>query len=72
MWFLLCHGYYPIVLLSIDFTDQKVTYSLYIFGGDGLLTEYLLEPQRINTATDGEDAPIELHHTPKLCWRLLK
>ena len=46
-------------------------YSLYVIGSNGDLVEHMLEPQKLTTAPDGEDAPIELTHLFKLCWKLL-
>ena len=58
--------------MYLDFSEQCVSYSLYILGGDGSLIEHCLKPQKAVSANDGEDAPVELIHDLKLCWRLLR
>lgn len=52
-------------------TVEGANYSLYVLGGNGVLVEHHLAPQKLPTAPDGEDAPIELQHFSKLCWRLM-
>ena len=56
----------------LDISEQGISYSLYIINGFGELVNYLLVPQRLSAANDGEDAPIDLAQTPKLQWRLLR
>lgn len=58
--------------MHLDFSERRVSYSLYILGGDGSLVEHSLKPQKATNANDGEDAPVELIHEPKFCWRLLR
>lgn len=52
-------------------SEQTASYSLYVVGSHGVLTEHLLEPRKATDAPEGEDAPIELGHQPRVCWRLL-
>ena len=54
-----------------DSPNERAMYSLYVIGSNGDLVEHMLEPQKLTTAPDGEDAPIELTHLFKLCWKLL-
>ncbi|XP_064392789.1 BCAS3 microtubule associated cell migration factor-like isoform X1 [Halichondria panicea] len=54
-----------------DSSNERAAYSLFVVGATGELTEHGLEPHKLTTAPDGEDAPIELTRTPKLCWKLL-
>ncbi len=51
--------------------ESGASYSLYVLGGNGMLVEHHLQPQKLLSAPDGEDAPIELTHYSKLCWRLM-
>ncbi len=55
-----------------DSSNERAAYSLFVVGATGELTEHGLEPHKLTTAPDGEDAPIELTRTPKLCWKLLR
>ena len=47
-------------------------YSLYVVGGNGTLTAHQLEPQQKAGTNEGDDAPIDLMHSSKLCWKLLR
>ncbi|XP_019848796.1 PREDICTED: breast carcinoma-amplified sequence 3 homolog isoform X6 [Amphimedon queenslandica] len=68
-------------LKLIDFTENKAEYSIYILGGDGSLTEYLLGPienTNNNTGAGGgvvnesdEETQIGLQSAPKITWKLL-
>ena len=51
--------------------NDGASYSLYVLGGNGVLVEHCVLPQKLSTAPDGEDAPVELAHFSKLCWRLM-
>ena len=55
-----------------DPQDQGVVYRLAILGAFGVLTEHCIVPQKLSTANDGDDAPIEVLHSPKMCWKLLR
>ena len=63
----------PIIPLSscIDSPEKTASYSLYVVGSNGVLTEHVLQPQKLSSAADGEDAPIELTRFPKTAWRLM-
>lgn len=59
------------VFFPSDAPEKTASYSLYVIGSNGVLTEHVLLPQRLSTATEGEDAPIELTRVAKTCWRLM-
>ena len=48
--------------------EKTASYSLYVVGSNEVLTEHILQPQRLSSAADGEDAPIELTRFPKTAW----
>ena len=54
-----------------DTQEQGVVYRLSVLGTCGVLTEHCIVPQKLSSANDGDDAPIEVAHTPHLCWKLL-
>lgn len=57
--------------MFIDSPEKTASYSLYVVGSNGVLTEHVLQPQKLSSAADGEDAPIELARFPKTAWRLM-
>ena len=68
------HKYILFVLILYFFLDspeKTASYSLYVIGSNGVLTEHVLQPQKLSSATDGEDAPVELTRFAKTCWRLM-
>ena len=58
------------VFIPLDSPEKTASYSLYVVGSNGVLTEHVLQPQKLSSAADGEDAPIELTRFPKTAWRL--
>ena len=52
--------------------DNSVNYSLYILGQGGTLTQHTIVPHKLSTAGDGDDAPVQILHTPKLSWNLTR
>ena len=54
-----------------DSPEKTASYSLYVVGSNGVLTEHVLQPQKLSSAADGEDAPVELARFPKTAWRLM-
>ena len=52
--------------------EEKVAYSLLVLGSDGVLTEHYLQPSKVPSANEGDDAPIGLEHSLKRCWKLLR
>ena len=56
---------------STDSPEKTASYSLYVVGSNGVLTEHVLQLQKFSSAADGEDAPIELTRFPKTAWRLM-
>ena len=59
------------VFIPLDSPEKTASYSLYVVGSNGVLTEHVLQPQKLSSAADGEDAPIELTRFPKTAWRLM-
>lgn len=63
---------HPFLMLhTSDSPEKTASYSLYVIGSNGVLREHILQPQKLSTAMEGEDAPIELTRIAKTCWRLL-
>ena len=60
-----------IIIPFLDSPEKTASYSLYVVGSNGVLTEHVLQPQKLSSAADGEDAPIELARFPKTAWRLM-
>ena len=51
--------------------ESGASYSLYVVGGNGVLVRHLLQPHKLDSAPEGDDAPIMLVHHAQICWRLL-
>ena len=63
---------HPIVLGSGGGREEgRSSYSLYILGANGVLVKHCLQPRKLESAPDGEDAPIMLHHHSQMQWRLM-
>eukprot|EP00731_Ephydatia_muelleri_P022445 Em0015g28a len=56
--------------MATESCETGAVYSLYVLG-NGTLTAHQLEPQQKAGTNEGDDAPIELLHTSKTCWKLL-
>ena len=67
----LVRGIKPLYIFFVDSPERTASYSLYVVGSNGVLTEHVLQPQKLSSAADGDDAPIELARLPRTAWRLM-